>query len=158
MAVLIAVFTASLGTTVANKREAKMAGLLGGLVFGIGILLVLLVELAYIEQIAFSDVPMLFIAKELGIPGIALLFSFILLAGIFTTSAPLLWSISVRFTKDKSPQYRLLSLVIATTAFLVSYMPFQNLINMIFPTLGYAGILFLLLMIGKQLKRDKPIV
>ncbi|MDW7677937.1 MAG: hypothetical protein SCK57_09780, partial [Bacillota bacterium] len=61
-----------------------------------GILIVLFVELAYIEEIAFSDVPMLHIAGQLGIPAVAPLFSFILLAGIFSTTAPLLWSVSVR--------------------------------------------------------------
>ena len=152
MAALLAVFTASLGTTVTNKREATMGGLLGGMGFGVGILVVLFVELAYVEEIAFSDVPMLYIANQLGIPAVAPLFSFILLAGIFSTTAPLLWSVSVRFTRDNSLPFRLLSVALTAVAFLASYMPFQRLVNLVLPTSGYVGMVFMLLMVFRQVR------
>lgn len=152
MSVLFAVFTTSLGTTIERKKEAWLGGLLGGGAFGIGMLLVLLAELAHIEHIAYSEVPMLYIANELGVPAIALIFSIILLAGIFTTTAPLLWSVSIRFTEDNTPRFRLLSLVLATIGLFASFMPFQNLINRVFPIVGYIGIGFMILMLKKQIQ------
>lgn len=152
MVVLLAVFNTSLGTTINNKREAYLGGLLGGGAFGVGMLLVVLAELAHIEHVAFSDVPMLYIATQLGIPAIAPFFSIVLLAGIFTTTAPLLWSTCIRFAEDKTPRFRLLALVLSAVGLFASFMPFQKVVNLVFPTVGYVGVVFMAFMIVKQIR------
>ena len=56
MVVLLGVFNTSLGTTIDNKKEAWVGGLIGGGAFGIGMLLVVLAELAHIEHVAFNQI------------------------------------------------------------------------------------------------------
>jgi len=115
-------------------------------------LMVVLAELAHIEHVAFSDVPMLYIATQLGIPAIAPFFSIVLLAGIFTTTAPLLWSICIRFAEDKTPRFRLLALALSAVGLFASFMPFQKVVNLVFPTVGYVGVVFMAFMIVKQIR------
>ena len=57
----------------------------------------------------------------------------IIMVGIYTTSVPLLWSVSSRFTKDGSIQFKELTIVLTLTGMVIGlYLPFDKLVNIVY--------------------------
>ncbi|MGG1664594.1 YkvI family membrane protein [Brevibacillus sp. NRS-1366] len=151
MSILLAAFLAAMGETSTSKREAIIGGALGGGAFSIAVAIVAFGLFVNIEKIYNKSIPLLYLANEL-IPIIGAIFAIILLAGIYTTAAPILWSVCIRFTKDKSQEMIMLAIALTTISFFISFTPFEMLVNIIYPSSGWLGIVFLLCMIFKQVK------
>src|SRR5690625_6598186 len=108
---LAAVLTA-LGKTVPTEREARAGGLAGGVIFSLACIIVGLGLLANIERVAGMQIPMLVLASDVA-PVVASLISLMILAGIYTTAIPLLWTVSSRFFPDGTKKYKYLTIVLA---------------------------------------------
>src|SRR5699024_11310661 len=89
----LAAFHSALGKTVKNRREATAGGLVGGIAFSIACMIVGIGLLANMEEVFDAEIPMLVLASSLG-PWIGALISVMILAGIYTTAIPLLWTVS----------------------------------------------------------------
>ncbi len=86
-------------------------------------------------------------------PPIATVFSVIIMSGIFTTSVPLLWSVSARFSTEKTKKFYLLTAVLAVAGcFIALVLPFQRIVNVIYGVNGYVGILLIVFMIVKSVR------
>jgi len=148
----LAGFLASIGGTANNKKEASYGAILGATGFSIAIVIVALGLLACVEDVAGSLIPSLFLAKNIH-PTVATVFSFIIVAGIYTTAVPLLWSVSARFTEDRSPKFRMLTVLLASIGLAVGiWLPFDKLVNVVYVLNGYIGIGLLILMFIKSIR------
>lgn len=153
----LASFLASIGASANNKKEARMGAAFGAVGFSLAVLIVTLGLLACVEDVAGSQIPSLHLANNIH-PTLGLIFSFIIVAGIYTTAVPLLWSVSARFTEDKSPKFRGLTLLLAMVGLLVGiWLPFDQLVNVVYVVNGYVGLILLLLMLIKS-ARNKSLV
>lgn len=103
---------------------------------------------------------MLVLANEIS-PVLASGFSLIILAGIFTTAVPLLWTVSQRFFADGTPTFKRLTVVLAAVGTLIGLvLPFSQMVNIVYVINGYVGILLLVMMILRtvlRLVRRRPI-
>ena len=86
-------------------------------------------------------------------PLYGLIFAVVIFLGIYSTATPLMWTVCERFSEEGSARY--CYLVVGLT--LVGYfggmlLPFGELVNLIYPTVGYAGLLFLVCAILKDLR------
>ena len=151
MSILLASFVSAMGVTATNKREAIIGGTTGAIAFCTGVLLVVVSQLANIEIIYDKEIPMLYLAQNL-VPLIANIFAIILLAGIFTTSAPLLWSAVAKFASDGTKKFTVITIVLAAGAFLSSFLPFGTLVNIVYPSSGWLGIVLLVFMLVKHIR------
>src|SRR5699024_7620362 len=108
----LAAFLTALGKTVPTQGEARAGGLAGGAIFSVACIIVGMGLLANIERVAGMQIPMLVLASDVA-PVVASLISLMILAGIYTTAIPLLWTVSSRFYPDGTRKYKILTVVLA---------------------------------------------
>lgn len=149
----LAAFLTALGKTARSRREAASGGVLGAVVFSVACIIVGLGLLANIEAVAGTQIPMLVLAADAA-PWLAAGFAVIILAGIYTTAVPLLWTVSSRFCADKTASYKYLTLGLAILGTVIGLvLPFDQMVNIVYVINGYVGILLLVLMIVKTVTR-----
>ncbi|MDI3331850.1 MAG: hypothetical protein QJR09_14130 [Micrococcus sp.] len=149
----LAAFLTALGKTARSRREAASGGVLGGVVFSVACIIVALGLLANLEAVAGTQIPMLVLAADAA-PWLAAGFAVIILAGIYTTAVPLLWTVSSRFFTDKTRPYKYLTLALAALGTVIGLvLPFDQMVNIVYVINGYVGILLLVLMIVKTVAR-----
>lgn len=149
----LAAFLAALGGTTTSRKEATVGGVLGGVTFSLACIIVALGLLANITEVVGMEIPMLHLAREVS-PYLASVFSVIIVAGIFTTAVPLLWTVADRFFADRSPRFRWLAIGLAALGtFIGLLVPFSQMVNVVYVINGYVGILLLGLMIVRTIRR-----
>src|SRR5699024_8155716 len=89
----LAAFLTASGTTGPTRRDARAGGLAAGAIFPLACIIVGMGLLAKIERVAGMQIPMLALANDIA-PVLASLISVMILAGIYTTAIPLLWTVS----------------------------------------------------------------
>lgn len=148
----LAAFMTSMGASSDSKKESVLGVSLGAIGFSLALAIITLGILANIEQIAGTMVPTLVLAGNIS-PTLATIFSFIVVAGIYTTSVPLLWQVVARFSEEKTSKFKILTITLATIGVFVGLkIPFDKLVNMIYVINGYVGIILLGFMLVKTLK------
>lgn len=148
----LAGFLSAMGATANNKKEAAYGAIIGAISFSLAVIIVALGLLACIEDVAGSQIPSLILAEKVH-PLLAMAFSVIIVAGIYTTTVPLLWSVSSRFTEDKSLRFRVLTIILAIIALIIGIgLPFDKLVNVVYVINGYVGIILLGIMIIKSIR------
>lgn len=144
-------FLAGLGATANNKKEAYYGGLLGAVSLMLAALLMYLAILSQAEVLFAKSIPTLVLADNIS-PMIGKLFSVVLLLGIFSTAAPLLWQCTNRFYQDGTKEFRRLSLVFTVLALVGGFLPFDKLVGTVYPYTGYIGIVLLIAIVYKVVK------
>ncbi|TLM83738.1 hypothetical protein [Pseudarthrobacter sp. NamE5] len=146
---LLAAFLAALGKTARSRREAVSGGAVGAIVFSGACIIIALGLLANITRVGSTEIPMLVLANDLS-PVLASGISLMILAGIYTTAVPLLWTVSSRFIADNTPRFKHLTLALAAAGTVIGLvLPFSQMVNIVYAINGYVGILLLALMLAK---------
>ncbi len=145
-------FLPALGASVRSSRDLVLAGILGPFLYSLALVLVIIAFVANLPQIAGSMIPMLTVVQN-ATPVLATGFSFVIIAGIFTTAVPLLWIVLVKFVPDDSPPYRKLAVVLSMLGCIGAvWLPFDRLLNLVYPTIGYSGVALMGFMLAKQIR------
>jgi uncharacterized membrane protein YkvI len=148
----LAAFLTALGKTVKNRREATAGGLVGGIAFSLACMVVGLGLLANMSEVFDAEIPMLVLASSLG-PWVGALISVMILAGIYTTAIPLLWTVSARFFDDKTKKFKYLTISLAAVGTIIGLvLPFSQMVNIVYVINGYVGIVLLALMIIRTIR------
>jgi uncharacterized membrane protein YkvI len=148
----LASFMTPLGATVDSTRQLIVAGIVGPLLFVLTLVCIVLALFSGLPEITEVGIPMLYLANNAA-PYLAPLFSGIITLCIFTTAVPMLWATLVRFSDDGSRRYHMLAF--GLTAFGIigaTALPFNELLNIIYPTIGYSGFILIALMLIKQVR------
>lgn len=101
-----------------------------------------------------KSIPTLVLADEIS-PIVGKLFSIVLILGIFSTAAPLLWQCTNRFYSDGTKGFKILSLIFSILALIGGFLPFDVLVGTVYPYTGYVGIVLLVLIAIKVIKLKK---
>ena len=149
----LAAFLAAMGKDARSAKEAFIGSSIGALGFSLACVVVMFGLLAYLPEVAASQIPTLVLAVKVH-PAIATVFSIIIFAGIYTTAVPLLWQASARFVKEGTNNFRITTTVLAIIGCFVGIaLPFNKLVNMIYVVNGYVGILLVVFIIAKDVRR-----
>ncbi|WP_313810437.1 hypothetical protein [Glutamicibacter sp.] len=149
----LAAFLTALGKTARSKKEAGAGGALGAVAFSVACIIVALGLLANIVQVAGTEIPMLVLARDIS-PVLASGISVMILAGIYTTAVPLLWTVSARFFPDKTPRFKYTTIALAVLGTAIGLaVPFSQMVNIVYVINGYVGVLLLVLMLVKTFTR-----
>jgi uncharacterized membrane protein YkvI len=151
----LASFLPAVGATTHNDREIKVSSVIGPAFFIGAMVLVVLALMYRIGDVHDAQVPIMVLASQV-MPVYGSIFAVIIFMGIFTTVTPLLWTVCARFASEGTARYR--SLVVGLTLvglFGGTLLPFGKLINIIYPTVGYAGLLFLVCAIFRDIRRAR---
>lgn len=149
----MASFLPALAATMGSRKDLAYASVLGPVFYICAMLLVVLALLGSITVVYQAEVPIMALASDV-LPLYGMVFAIVIFLGIYSTVTPLSWTVCERLAEEGSAGYRWL--VVALT--LVGYfggmlLPFGKLVNLIYPTVGYAGFLFLVCAIRKDLTR-----
>lgn len=156
----LAAFLTALGKTARSRKEASSGALAGSIAFSVACIVVGLGLLANIAEVGGTEIPMLVLASDVS-PVLAAGISVMILAGIYTTAVPLLWTVSSRFFADKTPRFKYLTIALAVIGTVIGLvLPFSQMVNIVYVVNGYVGILLLVLMLvktGTRLVRRQPL-
>lgn len=136
---------AIIGATERNYKAAKRGVVLGGILLGAIALIINLALYLNIEDLVGTDMPMLIIATEIH-PGIGVAMSLILLAMIFNTAVPTLYTFTARFFTVETRSFRIAGIVVGIAAFGLGFIGFTELVGTVYPLLGYVGFVIFICM------------
>ncbi|MDO5707654.1 MAG: hypothetical protein Q4P31_03410 [Andreesenia angusta] len=149
----LAAFLSQVGKTSRSRREARIGAEAGAGGFSLAVLLMSAALMFKLDDIAGSQIPSLLLAEDLH-HILANIFSIIIFLGIYTTSVPLLWTVSSRFSEEKTTKFKVITIVLGTIAIIIGLkLEFDQLINYVYVINGYIGILLLLIMIFKDIMK-----
>ena len=95
---------------------------------------------------------MLGVVKSI-LPFFALPYAAIIVTGILSSVTGYLWVVGRRVGEDKSARQRIVVIIIAAIGSTVaSFIPLGKLMNILYPIVGYAGTLLLILAVIKEVR------
>lgn len=147
-------FMSAMGSKAQNKTEVIVGVVFGNVLFTLGALFLVLAEGSQISIVGELSVPALAMAQTLS-PILGAIYAIILALAIFTTAVPLMWSVASRITREKTVKFAVVCVIIAILGFFGSYLPFEMLVNIITPAVGYVGLVGLLFIIWRDIKLIK---
>ncbi len=143
-----------LGAHAAGRRAVKAGAIWGGLGLGAAAFMICLAIAAYYQQAALLEVPMMQIAGMIS-PLLQYWFALVLIAEVYTTAVSALYGFATRFVDLEKPGRtgKLLVLAMTLLALLASQFGFSNLVKVLYPLIGYAGLILLSGLILTRLRR-----
>ena len=150
-------FFAGMGTQAKGRKNARISGFLGGALFIGAAIVINLGMLFNVEELVGREIPVLYMADHISsVSGI--IFSMVLICGIYTTAVPMLWSTVNIFSKDGTKRARTLCVLLTLVAFCFGLLPFETLVNAIYPFSGYVGAILIFGIILSRLKERFALV
>lgn len=147
--IVVTPFLVGVGKTASNKKNCIWGGVLGGLVFMIAGMVLNMGLISDIQNVYIKEIPTLYMADNIS-KIIGIMFSLMLIAGIYTTAVPLLWSVCSSFAKEKTTKFNLIALGCSVVGFIGGRLPFASLVNLIYPLSGALGVIII---VGIVLRR-----
>ncbi len=144
-------FFAGMGTQAKGCRNARISGFLGGALFIAAAIVINLGMLFNIEALVGKEIPVLYMADHIS-PISGVIFSVVLICGIYTTAVPMLWSTVNIFSEDGTKKAHILCVVLTAIAFCFGLLPFETLVNAIYPFSGCVGAILIFGIIFSRLK------
>lgn len=144
-------FQVDCGASAGSVKEARLAGLIGTFVFTLAIILLVIAELVYYKLIVGKQVPTLEIANHIS-PILGLIFSVLIVVSIYSAVASFLLMTVRKFAPDRTKKFNIIATVLtAIGMFFGGVLPFDKLVNILYPIAGYSAIVFTCFMIYKEL-------
>lgn len=135
-----------LGKEIDDERVLRYGGWIGALVLGALILGSSLVLQLYGPRMYDYNIPMAVVVSSMG-QWIKLLFLLVVLMEIFTTFIANAYGLSKRLAGTFAIRERSWTWLLVLSALLFAQIGFQNFITLIYPLFGYAGFLYMLLLL-----------
>jgi len=150
-------FLPLVGRSLKSNFEAISISFFGPIFF-IGAMTVVVVALiGNIDLLFNKEVPILILATK-ALPIYGSIFALVIFMGIYTTVTPLIWTVCRRFFEERTKNFNLLSISLTLICLLVgNLLPFGQLINLIYPSIGYVGLILIICLILKDLNFQKKI-
>lgn len=142
-------FLVGAGKTVHNIKNCKYAGIIGGLILILSAMFINIALLSDIQNTYNQEIPTLYMAKQIS-PLIGNIFSIILIGGIYTTAAPLLWSVCSSCYVEKTKEFNIMAVICTILGIFGGMLPFSYLVSFMYPISGSIGVLIILSLIIKR--------
>ncbi len=140
-----------LGGSIMRIGVAEKGGALGGALVGLILFLVSTILFARIDLIAQDEIPMLTLANDVH-PLFGQFYALIIFGLIFNTAFSLYYALTKRFAGQDPKKASKLIILFTAVGFALSFLGFKSLIGMMYPILGYLGILMLLVLLFAWIK------
>ena len=145
-------FFAGIGRQEKNFKNARYGALLGIFMVSLAFGIVSLAEIANIEMIRNSQVPLLLIIDNVS-PLAATVYSVVVFLGVYTTACPLLWTGVNRMAEEKTQKYRWLTVILGVAGFFIAVaLPFNRLVNIVYVINSYVGFIFVVFVVARNVR------
>lgn len=149
--IVSAPFLVRMGSTTKNRREALLGGTVGSIVYALTTIVITVALLTNISFIFAKETPLVFLAKHIH-PVFGVIFSIIILAGIYTTAAPMFWYVCDRIFTEGSNKHKVLAISLTVFSFFGGlFLPFGTLVGTVYPFMGILGIVLFVAIAVKQI-------
>ena len=145
-----------MGGSIFKINEAEKSGARGGFMVGVIFFITTLILFANSDKVVKSDVPMLAIAKEVN-PVFATLYAFVIFGLIFNTVFSLYYALGKRFAAGSEKRFKFFVTAFSLSGFLVSFMGFRQLVAVMYPIIGYMGLLMLVVLVVASYRKKAKI-
>lgn len=145
-----------MGGSIFKINEAEKSGAWGGFMVGVIFFITTLILFANSDKVVKSDVPMLAIAKEVN-PVFATLYAFVIFGLIFNTVFSLYYALGKRFAAGSEKRFKFFVTAFSLSGFLVSFMGFRQLVAVMYPIIGYMGLLMLVVLVVASYRKKAKI-
>jgi len=153
--VWLATFMTAIGSSSKSPRSVTIGAAAGVFAFIFGMVILATALMLNIESIVGTQIPSLILASNIS-PVLAMGFTVIVVAGIYTTAVPLLWTVSSRVAEDGSKRFRIMTCVLAAVGIFVAlFISFSSLVNVVYVLIGDLGFILIAFMAVKQLRNLK---
>ena len=142
-------FIAGAGKTVHNIKNCKYAGIIGGSILILSAMLINIALLSDIQNTYNQEIPTLYMAKQIS-PLVGEIFSIILIGGIYTTAAPLLWNVCSSCFLEKTKGFNIMAVLCTILGVIGGTLPFSYLVSFMYPISGTIGILIIISLIFRK--------
>lgn len=148
-------FYGGMGKSEPNFKNAKYGNIMGLFVVALAFAVVTLSELANIELIWDSQIPLLEIINSIN-PTAATVYAIVAFLGVYTTACPLLWTGVSRVSKEGTSKYKLFIVIGALAGFFIAtLLPFNKLVNIVYVINGYVGFVFFAFVVAKNIRNKR---
>ena len=145
-------FQVSCGASANNLKEARLAAFVGTLCFSVTIVMLVIGELVFYKSIVGAQVPTLALVKIIS-PAFGFAFSILVVISIYSAVASFLLVVVRKFATDKTKKFNIIATVLTVIGILLGgRIPFDELVNILYPIAGYSAIVFACFMFYKELK------
>lgn len=135
----------TLNSYLKDKKQILIISIIS-IVFIILLSLILFLMLAKVDiDINTIEMPIVYVVSNM-FKGLNILYGFVIISSIFTTSMSLGISFLQNFVKNKKT-YTHIAIIMCITAVIISRFGFSNLVNLLYPIFGYLGIIQIFSMI-----------
>lgn len=134
-----------LGGSNEDSAEAGIGGIMGGVLVAILTGLVGMTLFLNLESAGGSDIPMQIVLKNVH-PYLGLIMSLIIFGMIFNTCISLFYSAARRFS-DTENKFRRNLVIFTLTGFALSFLGFKELMSVLYPILGFLGIILISILV-----------
>lgn len=145
-----------MGGSIFKINEAEKSGAWGGFMVSVIFFITTLILFANSDKVVKSDVPMLAIAKEVN-PIFATLYAFLIFGLIFNTVFSLYYALGKRFAAGSEKRFKFFVTAFSLSGFLVSFMGFRQLVAVMYPIIGYMGLLMLVVLVVASYRKKAKI-
>lgn len=134
-----------LGGSILRIGEARRAGRIGGLLIALVLGADALALYLNVDRIWDVNVPALEIARTIH-PLFAFGYTLVIFALIYNTAFSLFYSTARRFSGGSTSRMRLVLIGVVAAGYAASFMGFKKLIGMMYPVIGWLGVVLLIIL------------
>ena len=149
------VYYNALGKTADTKKSAVWGVVIGSLALLITVAAMNFAIQCNAEDILEYPVPTLYLAQRIS-DVFGNIFSVILLLGMFSSCATTVWSFCSDCFADDPKKNRIFSVVTVIACAALGFVPFGSLMSVIYPMIGYSGLIFMAMAAYKGIRRHLP--
>nr|WP_157885404.1 hypothetical protein [Ndongobacter massiliensis] len=131
-----------LGGSVLYPGNARKAGRIGGGIVGLITIVLGFTIFAEAGAVKDADLPLQFLVSRIH-PILGFIMSLVIYGMIFNTCISLFYALASRFSGGDEKKFKILLVSITFIGYLVSFFGFKTLLSVMYPLLGYAGMVLI---------------
>ena len=131
-----------IGGNYLDTRAAGLGGLMGGIGYLVMLMLLATALMVKIEVVAGEDMPMLTLINEIN-PTLGLIMAIVVFGMIFATALGMFFALGKRLARGHEGRFRPIFITTCLIGFALSFVGFKQLVSVVYPILGYLGILLI---------------
>jgi uncharacterized membrane protein YkvI len=144
---------APLGALASSRRTLKLGAVMGGFGLGLAGMAITLALWANMPEAADYEIPMAYVAGGLS-AGVGWVYSLVLLSEIYTTAAGNHYGFCARLVNPKKGRsFPVLAVITGIAACLAAQLGFAAMVRILYPAMGYVGLILLLILTYHRLKK-----
>lgn len=148
------VYYTQIGKTASGIKEARIGAIVGAILLMAAITVINTSILLNGGNTASLAIPNLYLAKEISW-FLGAVFSIFLVMGIFSSCSAMMWTVCQKFSTGHQKKDRFFAFGIIIGTFLMGLFPFGELVGMIYPVIGYFGVIYIGCVLFKRTKLKK---